>query len=81
MDYLKANYQPPGPEGNFRLENRGCAGILRRRLRSLKERDEMDASRMRSGFGQTARPDAWWLQPALVFSVLSSFLVYATWAA
>jgi hypothetical protein len=41
----------------------------------------MDASRTRSGFGQTARPDAWWLQSALVFLVLSSFLVYATWAA
>src|ERR1700736_6943736 len=52
-----------------------------RSLRSLKERDEMDAFPMRSGFGQTARPDAWWVQPALVFLVLSSFLVYATWAA
>src|SRR4030095_1439208 len=32
-------------------------------------------------FGQTARRDAWWLQPLLVFAVLSSFIVYATWAA
>ena len=32
-------------------------------------------------FGQTARRDAWWLQPLLVFAVLSSFVVYATWAA
>src|SRR5713101_1693757 len=42
---------------------------------------DMDTSLTRSGFGQTARRDAWWLQPAVVFLVLSSFLVYATWAA
>ncbi len=42
---------------------------------------DMDTSLTRSGFGQTARPDAWWLQPAVVFLVLSSFVVYATWAA
>ncbi len=33
------------------------------------------------GFGQTARRDAWWLQPLLVFVGLSAFVVYATWAA
>jgi hypothetical protein len=32
-------------------------------------------------FGQTARRDAWWLQPLLVFLVLGTFVVYATWAA
>jgi hypothetical protein len=32
-------------------------------------------------FGQTARRDAWWLQPAAVFVGLSAFIVYATWAA
>ncbi|HSL21817.1 MAG TPA: hypothetical protein VK886_09785 [Vicinamibacterales bacterium] len=32
-------------------------------------------------FGQTARRDAWWIQPALVFLALSLFIVYATWAA
>jgi hypothetical protein len=30
-------------------------------------------------FGQTARRDAWWLQPALVFLALAAFVVYATW--
>ena len=35
----------------------------------------------RRGFGQTSRKDAWWLQPAVVFTVLSAFVVYATWAA
>jgi hypothetical protein len=35
----------------------------------------------RPAFGQTARPDAWWLQPLLVFLVLGTFVVYATWAA
>jgi len=33
------------------------------------------------GFGQTARRDWWWMQPLLVFLGLSTFLVYANWAA
>jgi hypothetical protein len=32
-------------------------------------------------FGQTARPDWWWLQPLTVLLVLSGFVVYSTWAA
>ena len=32
-------------------------------------------------FGETARRDLWWVQPVVVFTVLSSFVVYATWAA
>src|SRR5881227_1123672 len=35
----------------------------------------------RRGFGETMRRDAWWLPPLGVFTVLSSFLAYATWAA
>jgi hypothetical protein len=35
----------------------------------------------RRGFGQTLRRDAWWVQPLVVFIILGSFLVYATWAA
>ncbi|NQW02686.1 MAG: succinate dehydrogenase [Acidobacteria bacterium] len=35
----------------------------------------------RRGFGQTARRDAWWKTPALIFVALSLFVVYATWAA
>jgi len=35
----------------------------------------------RRGFGQTMRRDAWWIQPLVVFTILSSFVVYATWAA
>jgi len=31
-----------------------------------------------SGFGKTLRKDAWWLGPALTFSIISAFLVYAT---
>lgn len=31
--------------------------------------------------GVTARRDAWWLQPALVFAGLSAFIAYSTWAA
>lgn len=33
------------------------------------------------GFGQTRRRDAWWATPLTVFLILSSFIVYATWAA
>src|SRR5919198_209770 len=36
---------------------------------------------VRRGFGKTARRDAWWVQPLLVFLGLSTFVVYATWAA
>ena len=32
-------------------------------------------------FGETARRDPWWVQPVVVFLVLSAFIVYATWAA
>lgn len=32
-------------------------------------------------FGETARRDAWWIQPVVVFLGLSTFLVYSTWAA
>lgn len=32
-------------------------------------------------FGETARRDVWWVYPLLVFLGLSTFLVYATWAA
>ena len=35
----------------------------------------------RRGWGDTMRRDVWWIQPAVVFVILSSFLVYATWAA
>jgi hypothetical protein len=33
------------------------------------------------GFGRTARRDAWWVTPGVQFLALSSFVVYATWAA
>ena len=35
----------------------------------------------RRRFGETMRRDAWWVQPLVVFVVLTSFIVYATWAA
>src|SRR5437667_3278440 len=40
-----------------------------------------NASLNRRGFGQTMRPEAWWVQPALTFLGLSAFIAYATWAA
>ncbi len=33
------------------------------------------------GFGETERRDTWWWEPAIVFTVFASFIVYATWAA
>lgn len=33
------------------------------------------------GFGETLRPDAWWLQPLAVFLGFTAFIVYSTWAA
>ncbi len=32
-------------------------------------------------FGETMRRDRWWVEPAIVLTILSSFVVYATWAA
>jgi hypothetical protein len=34
----------------------------------------------RRAFGETQRKDLWWVTPALVFTILSAFVVYATWA-
>ena len=39
------------------------------------------ATAPRRRFGQTSRTDLWWVQPAVVFLVFSSFIVYSTWAA
>lgn len=33
------------------------------------------------GFGETTRPDLWWVKPLAVFLGLSTFVVYSTWAA
>jgi hypothetical protein len=32
-------------------------------------------------FGETSRPDRWWVQPLVVFLGLGTFVVYSTWAA
>lgn len=42
---------------------------------------DLTARLTRRGFGQTSRPDAWWVQPLVVFLGLGAFIVYATWAA
>ena len=41
----------------------------------------IDVPLIRGGFGRTARRDRWWIQPLVVFLALTSFLVYANWAA
>ena len=42
---------------------------------------QIDVPLSRSGFGQTQRPDNWWVPPLVVFLGLSAFIVYSTWAA
>jgi hypothetical protein len=32
-------------------------------------------------FAETSRPDAWWLQPLVVFLGFAAFIIYSTWAA
>jgi len=43
--------------------------------------DSLPVPLVRRGFAQTTRRDPWWVTPAAVFTVLSAFVVYATWAA
>lgn len=38
-------------------------------------------ARKAAALRETTRRDAWWLQPLVVFGVLGTFVVYATWAA
>src|SRR5258706_3294768 len=42
---------------------------------------QLNASMEPRHFGETNRPDAWWLQPLLVFLGFMAFIVYSTWAA
>jgi hypothetical protein len=35
----------------------------------------------RRGWGDTMRPDSWWVQPLVVFTILSAFVIYTLWAA
>lgn len=41
----------------------------------------IDVPLRNGGFGRTARKDAWWVQPLLVFLGFGAFIVYSTWAA
>jgi hypothetical protein len=42
---------------------------------------QLDVPLKRLRFGQTSRRDNWWLGPLVVFTILTSFITYATWAA
>jgi hypothetical protein len=42
---------------------------------------DVDVRVERLRFGETERRDVWWLQPLVVFTILTSFVAYATWAA
>jgi hypothetical protein len=35
----------------------------------------------RRHFGETTRRDPWWVTPGVVFTILSAFVIYSTWAA
>jgi len=39
------------------------------------------AASTKRGFGQTERPDLWWVEPLFIALGLSGFIIYATWAA
>src|SRR5580700_3987730 len=41
----------------------------------------IDVPLRNGGFGSTARRDAWWREPLLVFLGFGAFIVYSTWAA
>jgi hypothetical protein len=41
----------------------------------------IDVPLRNGGFGRTARRDAWWVEPLLVFFGFAAFIVYSTWAA
>jgi hypothetical protein len=43
--------------------------------------DVVPVSIVPRGWGDTERREAWWITPLIVFIVLGSFVVYATWAA
>jgi len=42
---------------------------------------QIDVPLTRGGFGQTARPDNWWVQPLVIGFGFLAFIVYSTWAA
>src|SRR5580692_3221534 len=42
---------------------------------------QIDVPLVRGRFGATSRPDAWWIQPLVVFLGFAAFIVYSTWAA
>jgi len=42
---------------------------------------EADLSSITHRFGLTARKDAWWVRPLVIFICLTAFVIYATWAA
>ena len=42
---------------------------------------QFDVPVERLRFGQTSRTDRWWVVPLVVFTILTAFLSYATWAA
>lgn len=42
---------------------------------------KLTALPVKRSWGETLRPDAWWVQPIFVFTVFTGFVIYATWAA
>ncbi|HYJ37558.1 MAG TPA: hypothetical protein VEV87_03040 [Chitinophagaceae bacterium] len=42
---------------------------------------DLNIARPLHRFGYTSRKDNWWIQPLFVFIILTSFVIYATWAA
>jgi hypothetical protein len=66
---------------HFEIQSGRSIVAAPRSLRSEDRMAQVDVPLARLRFGQTTRRDAWWLPPLVVFTVLSSFIAYATWAA
>jgi hypothetical protein len=62
-------------------EARGLVGSFWRRWMGQVEGSLPQALPQFRRSGETARTDAWWVQPTVVVVMLSGFIVYATWAA
>lgn len=69
----------PTPVGSLppRLE----VAFVGRGYRPRRMPETTAAAPPKARFGETARVDAWWVEPALTALVLMAFVVYSTWAA
>src|SRR5260370_31535546 len=74
----------PGPDPTIGVHLRSsapdCLAILTP-LINCGFMPHIDVPLVRGRFGETTRPDSWWVQPLAVFLGFSAFIIYSTWAA